>query len=320
MSFQATVRPNIRPCRAGVSPGVLSKRLAVAFSGTPSLPSVRYPLPNFQEPNTNSARPAFQSQTKRPFSCSHHPQEQQHKAQSTTGTTPSNLLTSVPYSALTVGIPRETFPNERRVAVTPQNTALLLKKGFSRVLVERGAGEAAKFNDSAYTDAGATLVDRGAVWADSDVLLKVRAPSTDPANDEVKNLREGGTLISFLYPAQNKALVDALAARRTTSFAMDMIPRISRAQVFDALRFVQLFFLSEYMTLIRHVCCAAPWQILPDTRRFSKRRTTLGVSSLGKSLQLGKYSLVDLLCCANLRCLARYSSSFMAPEMAAKIL
>ena len=73
------------------------------------------------------------------------------------------------------------------------------------------------------------------------MLLKVRAPSIDAANDEVRNLREGGTLISFLYPAQNKALVDALAARRTTSFAMDMIPRISRAQVFDALRFVQRF-------------------------------------------------------------------------------
>ncbi|QSS64416.1 NAD(P) transhydrogenase, mitochondrial precursor [Histoplasma capsulatum] len=158
-------------------------------------------------------------------------------------TTPPNLITSVPYSALTVGIPFETFPNERRVALTPQNAALLLKKGFGRVLIERGAGAQAKFTDEAYEKAGATLVDRTAVWQDSDILLKVRAPllkrsnnNNNNNNNEVAALREGSTLISFLYPAQNKELVNSLAARRVTSFAMDMIPRISRAQVFDALR------------------------------------------------------------------------------------
>ncbi|EGC41288.1 NAD(P) transhydrogenase [Histoplasma capsulatum var. duboisii H88] len=153
-------------------------------------------------------------------------------------TTPPNLITSVPYSALTVGIPFETFPNERRVALTPQNAALLLKKGFGRVLIERGAGAQAKFTDEAYEKAGATLVDRTAVWQDSDILLKVRAPLLKGSNNnnEVAALREGSTLISFLYPAQNKELVNSLAARRVTSFAMDMIPRISRAQVFDALR------------------------------------------------------------------------------------
>lgn len=144
----------------------------------------------------------------------------------------------MPYSALTVGIPFETFPDERRVSLTPQNTALLLKKGFSRVLVERGAGAAAKFPDEAYQHAGATLVERKTVWSDSDILLKVRAPSITSENNEVQALREGSTLLSFLYPAQNKNIVDALAARHITSFAMDMIPRISRAQVFDALRWV----------------------------------------------------------------------------------
>jgi NAD(P) transhydrogenase len=124
------------------------------------------------------------------------------------------------------------------VSLSPQNAALLLKKGFSRVLVERGAGAAAKFNDDAYADAGATLADRNTVWESSDIMLKVRAPSIDTANNEVNSLREGGTLISFIYPAQNRSLVEALAARRATAFAMDMIPRISRAQVFDALRFV----------------------------------------------------------------------------------
>lgn len=141
-------------------------------------------------------------------------------------------------NSLSVGIPKETYPNERRVAITPSNVSLLLKKGFSRVLVERGAGDAAQFTDQAYKEAGATLVDRNVVWADSDIVLKVRPPSIEGSNNEVRALRPGGTSISFLYPAQNKPVVNALASRGATSFAMDMVPRISRAQVFDALRLV----------------------------------------------------------------------------------
>ncbi|KAI1935656.1 hypothetical protein LOZ66_005196 [Ophidiomyces ophidiicola] len=148
---------------------------------------------------------------------------------------PPSLITSVPYSALTVGIPLETYLNERRVALTPQNAALLLKKGFSRVLVERGAGSEAKFTDQAYQNAGAIVVDRSQLWADSDILLKVRSPMIEGDINEVRQMREGSTLLSFLYPAQNKNIVESLAARHVTSFAMDMIPRISRAQVFDVL-------------------------------------------------------------------------------------
>jgi hypothetical protein len=150
---------------------------------------------------------------------------------STTGTTNEE---GTPYAKLTVGVPKETYPNERRVAVTPQNVALLLKKGFSRVLVERDAGHLAKFPDSAFSDAGATLVGPGTLWAESDILLKVRAPSLT-GNNEVARLKKGAVVISFLHPGQNKELVDALASRGATTFAMDMIPRISRAQVFDAL-------------------------------------------------------------------------------------
>ncbi|GMG09530.1 unnamed protein product [Aspergillus oryzae var. brunneus] len=139
----------------------------------------------------------------------------------------------VPYSSLTVGVPRETYPNERRVAITPQNVALLLRKGFSRVLIERGAGEAAELLDQAYEQAGATLVDRATVWSQSNIILKVRGPQP---GDEIEALQQGSTIISFLYPAQNKQLVDQLASRRVTAFAMDMVPRISRAQTFDALR------------------------------------------------------------------------------------
>lgn len=156
---------------------------------------------------------------------------------STVLTRPISTTTSqpVPYSALTVGVPRETFPNERRVAITPQNVALLLKKGFARVLVEHGAGSEAQFSDHAYEQAGATLAERQTVWAESDIVLKVRAPSVLDANKDEPALREGGIVISFIYPAQNKGVVDMLASRHATSFAMDMIPRLSRAQGFDAL-------------------------------------------------------------------------------------
>lgn len=144
----------------------------------------------------------------------------------------TSSLEPIPYSKLTIGVPNETYPMERRVAVTPQNIPLLLKKGFARVLVERGAGAEAQYADELYQQMGATVVDRPTVWSESDILLKVRPPSVDP---EVKALHEGATTISFLYPAQNQKLVQALAGRRVTSFAMDRVPRISRAQAFDAL-------------------------------------------------------------------------------------
>jgi NAD(P) transhydrogenase len=138
---------------------------------------------------------------------------------------------ATPYSALTVGVPRETFANERRVSISPQNVALLKKKGFKQVIVERGAGVEADFHDNAYEAAGATMVEPGGVWSAADIVLKVRGPNLA----EIDRLKEDSTVISMLQPAQNKDLVERLASRKVTSFAMDMIPRISRAQVFDAL-------------------------------------------------------------------------------------
>ncbi|KDQ60983.1 hypothetical protein JAAARDRAFT_709459 [Jaapia argillacea MUCL 33604] len=142
-------------------------------------------------------------------------------------------IAGTPYSSLTVGAPLEIYPNERRVSITPQNAALLLKKGFSKVLVESGAGTHAQFLDEQYKAAGATLVTRDEVY-NSDILLKVRPPLVGKEK-ETERLKEGSTIISFLYPAQNKEVVDELAKRKVSAFAMDLIPRISRAQGFDAL-------------------------------------------------------------------------------------
>jgi len=143
------------------------------------------------------------------------------------------LPPGIPYTSLTVGAPREIFPNERRVSLTPQNVALLKKKGFANVLVEKHAGAQAQFLDEEYLAAGATIVSRDELFDRTDIMLKVQPPSIDK---EVKGVKEGSTVISFLYPAQNKAVVDALASRKVNAFAMDMVPRISRAQTFDALR------------------------------------------------------------------------------------
>ena len=102
-------------------------------------------------------------------------------------------------------------------------------------MIERGAGSAGSFTDEAYEQAGAQTVDRRNVFSESDILLKVRALSIDGEDSEVDAIREGATVISMLYPMQNKPTVERIASRKATTFAMDMIPRISRAQVFDAL-------------------------------------------------------------------------------------
>jgi NAD/NADP transhydrogenase alpha subunit len=100
-------------------------------------------------------------------------------------------------------------------------------------LYKPSLGAGSQFLDEQYKAAGATLATREEVLAAADILLKVRPPLEGQESQQIK---EGSTLISFLYPAQNKQIVDTLASRKVNAFAMDLIPRISRAQVFDALR------------------------------------------------------------------------------------
>ncbi|KAK4494071.1 hypothetical protein PRZ48_014334 [Zasmidium cellare] len=153
----------------------------------------------------------------------------------------SKPVHAIPYSNLTIGVPLEVRTGERRVAITPQNAKLLLKKGFKEVLIEHGAGFQAQFPAHEYEEAGATLVNASRVWYDSDIVLKVRPPrlrsTTLSPNNFLQGFREGGVLISILQPNldRNKKLLDAMVKKRTTSFAMDQIPRITRAQTFDVL-------------------------------------------------------------------------------------
>ncbi|HEX8638278.1 MAG TPA: Re/Si-specific NAD(P)(+) transhydrogenase subunit alpha [Pyrinomonadaceae bacterium] len=138
---------------------------------------------------------------------------------------------------LKIGVPKEIHPGERRVAATPQTVMRLQKLGFE-VLIETGAGREIDCFDSTYKEAGATIVDdTRALWSASDVIIKVRPPEENTALGvhETELLRENGWLVGFVWAAQNKELLNRLAARRATIFAMDCIPRITRAQKMDTL-------------------------------------------------------------------------------------
>jgi NAD(P) transhydrogenase subunit alpha len=135
-----------------------------------------------------------------------------------------------------VGIPKEIYPHESRVAAVPETVHKIRKLGFD-VVVEAGAGDAATFADSTYVESGATIApDPETLYAEADVVLKVRQPiGIAGGKHEVDLLKEGATLISFVWPAQNKELLERLAARKVTVLAMDAVPRITRAQRMDAL-------------------------------------------------------------------------------------
>ncbi len=128
-----------------------------------------------------------------------------------------------------IGVPKERLTNETRVAATPKTVEQLLKLGFT-VAIERDAGKLASFDNSAYTASGAEIVAPDAVWQ-SEVILKVNAPD----DAEIALMNPGTVLISFIWPAQNPALLEKLNARNITVMAMDSVPRISRAQSLDAL-------------------------------------------------------------------------------------
>jgi len=148
-------------------------------------------------------------------------------AQASAGGTPP-----APKKPWLIGIPKETAPGEKRVATVPDVVEKLAKLGFS-VAVQSGAGEGADFSDEAYRAAGASIVPSAEeIWARSDAVYKVRPPT----REEAGLLREGGTLIGFVWPAQNPELMQQLAAKKATVLAIDALPRtLSRAQKMDAL-------------------------------------------------------------------------------------
>src|SRR6056297_1555730 len=130
-----------------------------------------------------------------------------------------------------IGTPKEISEGEARVAMTPESAGQLQKLGHECV-IETGAGKAAGFSDAAYKEAGVEVVKTAAaLWKAADIVAKVRPPT----EVEAKRLRKGQTLISFFWPGQNEELLNLAKDKGATVIAMDMVPRISRAQKMDAL-------------------------------------------------------------------------------------
>ena len=130
-----------------------------------------------------------------------------------------------------IGAPKERLAGEARVALSPQSAQQLQKLGYE-VIVESGAGDTSRFSDDVYREAGVEVIESAeAFYAAADIVLKVRAPE----GEDLDLLREGQILISFIWPAQNEDLLNTLKDKGVHAIAMDMVPRISRAQKMDAL-------------------------------------------------------------------------------------
>ncbi len=129
-----------------------------------------------------------------------------------------------------IGAPKESASGEARVAMTPASAKDLQKLGYE-CMIQKGAGEAAGFSDAAYKEAGVAVVSGASLWKDAEIVAKVRPPT----DAEAKKLSDRQTLISFFYPAANDQLLHTAKGQGASVIAMDMVPRISRAQKMDAL-------------------------------------------------------------------------------------
>jgi len=192
--------------------------------------------------------------------------------------------------SLTIGVPRETFPGERRVATVPEVVEKLIKLGFA-VQVETGAGAEANFSDEAYTQAGAKVLGSAAeLLGSSDMVFKVRPPSAE----EVGLMRPGTTLVGFIWPAQNPELMQAMADRKLTVLAVDSLPRqLSRAQKMDAL--TSMASISGYRAVVEaanafgrffngQVTAAGK---IPPARVFIAGAGVAGLAAIGTAANLG---------------------------------
>jgi NAD(P) transhydrogenase subunit alpha len=192
--------------------------------------------------------------------------------------------------ALLIGVPKEVFPGEKRVATVPEVVEKLIKLGFA-VVVESGAGEGANFSDDAYRASGAEVVgDAAALYGKSDIVFKVRAPNAH----EVGLLKEGTTLVSFIWPAQNPDLMQQLAARKVTVLAIDALPRqLSRAQKMDAL--TSMAGISGYRAVIEAANAFGRFfngQItaagkIPPAKVFIAGAGVAGLAAIGTAANLG---------------------------------
>jgi H+-translocating NAD(P) transhydrogenase subunit alpha len=211
-------------------------------------------------------------------------------AESTAGETRVAATAETAKKTSLIGVPKETAAGEKRVATVPDVVEKLVKLGFA-VAVESGAGDAANFADDTYRAAGAQIVPSAAeLWGQSDIVFKVRPPSLQ----EVGLMREGGTLIGFIWPAQNPDLMQQLAAKKATVLAIDALPRqLSRAQKMDAL--TSMAGISGYRAVIEAANAFGRFfngQItaagkIPPAKVFIAGAGVAGLAAIGTAANLG---------------------------------
>ena len=136
-----------------------------------------------------------------------------------------------------IGVPKEICPGEQRVALTPANVSALLKKQGVEIIIERGAGDIAGYPDSAFEAAGAKLVDRDEIFASAQVVLQVQTPGSNTRNgsEDLDKLKQGQIVIGMTDPLANPQFAQTLADKKVTGLALELVPRITRAQAMDVL-------------------------------------------------------------------------------------
>ncbi|MGZ5785105.1 MAG: Re/Si-specific NAD(P)(+) transhydrogenase subunit alpha, partial [Ramlibacter sp.] len=211
-------------------------------------------------------------------------------AETTAGETRIAATSEIAKKPSLIGVPKETAAGEKRVATVPDVVEKLVKLGFA-VAVESGAGDAANFADDTYRAVGAQIVPTATeLWAQSDIVFKVRPPSPQ----EVGLMRGGGTLIGFIWPAQNPDLMQQLAAKKATVLAIDALPRqLSRAQKMDAL--TSMAGISGYRAVIEAANAFGRFfngQItaagkIPPAKVFIAGAGVAGLAAIGTAANLG---------------------------------
>jgi len=178
-----------------------------------------------------------------------------------------------------IGVPKEICPGETRVALTPANVTVLKKKPDLRVLIEQGAGDAAGYPDAEYQAAGAELVSRADVFNQAEIVLQVQTPGSNGNNgaEDLSKLRQGQMLIGMMDPLANPGFASTLAEQKVTGVALELVPRITRAQAMDVLSSMAM------LPGDKSVLLAAP----ASNRLFPMNMTAAGTLSASRVLIMG---------------------------------
>lgn len=188
-----------------------------------------------------------------------------------------------------IGVPKEICPGETRVALTPANVTVLKKKPDLRILVEQGAGIAAGYPDAEYQDAGAELVSRDAIFDQAEVVLQVQTPGSNSANgaDDLARLRQGQLLIGMMDPLANPSFASTLAGKGINGVALELIPRITRAQAMDVLSSMAM--IAGYKSVLMAAVAA--------NRLFPMNMTAAGTLNASRVFVMGA-GVAGLFACA----------------------